>query len=78
MAPALGVRQMLCHECARVGRPEPAVGACRFCSVGLCKPHLVASFESEIQPQYACDHHPDRPFETMRTPAERPLAMTSL
>ncbi len=55
---------MHCHECAREGRQEPALAECRFCLVGLCKPHLVASFESAIIPQYACDHHPERPFAT--------------
>jgi len=53
---------MLCHECGRVGRQRPAVAQCRFCLVGLCKPHLVAAREEAPVPQYACRHHPERPF----------------
>ena len=34
---------MICHECAREGREEAALADCRFCHVGLCKPHLVGS-----------------------------------
>lgn len=68
---------MKCHECARDGRERPAVGECRFCRVGLCKAHLVASFRSTIFPQYACDHHPERPFAPASTQTERPLAEVS-
>jgi hypothetical protein len=53
---------MNCHECARVGIERPAVGVCRFCSVGLCKEHIVASFRSTVMPQYSCEHRPDREF----------------
>lgn len=60
---------MLCHECARDGRSQPAVAHCRFCFVGLCKAHLVAAFHGTTIPQYGCEHHPERPFpETVRTP----------
>ena len=53
---------MNCHECARAGIERPAVGVCRFCYVGLCKEHVVASFRSAVMPQYSCEHHPDREF----------------
>jgi Uncharacterized protein conserved in archaea (DUF2180). len=53
---------MLCHECLRTGVKTPAIGTCRFCQVGLCKPHLVASFHPRNFPQYACDRHPERSF----------------
>ena len=53
---------MNCHECARIGTERVAVSLCRFCSVALCKDHLVASFRSDTVPQYACDHHPERAF----------------
>ena len=53
---------MDCHECARTGTARAAVAICRFCSVGLCKGHLVAAFHSRTIPQYGCDHHPERPF----------------
>jgi hypothetical protein len=61
---------MLCHECLRTAVQTPAIGTCRFCQVGLCKPHLMASFRSRIVPQYACDHHPERSF----APANSPLS----
>lgn len=53
---------MNCHECAREGRDQAAVGQCRFCLVGLCKPHLVESFKGATYPQYGCAHNPARPF----------------
>lgn len=53
---------MRCHECARDHRDEAAVAHGRFCLIGLCKLHLVASFRSATVPQHGCDHHPERPF----------------
>ncbi len=53
---------MDCHECARAGTERIAVATCRFCSVGLCKDHLVEAFHSRTIPQYGCEHHPERPF----------------
>ena len=53
---------MNCHECARTGADQVAVSICRFCSVGLCKEHLVAAFHARTIPQYGCDHHPERAF----------------
>lgn len=55
---------MFCHECLISGEDTPAVGLCRFCWVGLCKDHLVAAYRSTVQPQYACDHHPQWPVVT--------------
>jgi len=53
---------MLCHECLMAGGREPAVGLCRFCLVGLCKPHLVELFRlAPSAPQYACRHTPSEP-----------------
>ena len=66
---------MLCHECARDGTSRPAVAHCRFCLVGLCKQHLVESFRSELVPQYACHHHPERPFVAAAVEAARPVAV---
>lgn len=68
---------MLCHECAREGIQQPAVGECRFCQVGLCKAHLVGSFKSAVFPQYSCDHHPERPFAALSVRIERTLAAVS-
>lgn len=62
---------MNCHECARVGRDVAAVSGCRFCKVGLCKDHLVASFQSATVPQYGCEHHPERPFHTVARGGDR-------
>ena len=59
---------MFCHECARNGAEALCVGHCRFCSVGLCKDHLVASFRSGVVPQYGCDHRPELPFADLRGP----------
>ncbi len=41
---------MICHECAREGLTAAAIGHCRFCFVGLCKDHLVASFRGDDGP----------------------------
>jgi len=50
---------MLCHECAATGEREEAVALCKFCFVGLCKPHLVELFQHPPAiPQYACRHTP--------------------
>jgi hypothetical protein len=57
---------MTCHECARRSLATPAVGQCRFCCVGLCKDHLVESLRSDVVPQYACRHRPERPFDNGR------------
>ena len=59
---ALGSPVMDCHECARTGTELTAVAVCRFCSVALCKDHLVEAFHGRTVPQYGCDHHPERPF----------------
>lgn len=53
---------MNCHECARIGVERLAIGLCRSCSVGLCKDHLVASFQGPVFPRYGCDHEPSRAF----------------
>ena len=50
---------MMCHECAMVRGLTPAVALCRFCLVGLCKPHLVDLYgRARSVPQYACHHRP--------------------
>ncbi len=64
---------MICHECARDGLEQAAMAECRFCHVGLCKPHLVASYQSGVFPQYACSHHPERAFAGAPAPAKRHL-----
>ncbi len=65
---------MNCHECARDGIEQTATAECRFCHVGLCKTHLVASYQSAVFPQYACDHHPERPFAASPARPVRHLA----
>ena len=62
---------MNCHECARSEIERPAVGLRRFCFVGVCKVHLVASFRSNTVPQYGCSHDPGREFPTPARPTER-------
>jgi hypothetical protein len=51
---------MLCHECARTGRREPAVALCRSCLIGLCGAHLA---EEDLRagglPRFGCHHQPD-------------------
>jgi len=64
---------MMCHECARTGRRVAAVSACRFCQVGLCKDHLVASFQGATVPQCGCEHHPERPFHAAARDGDRSL-----
>jgi hypothetical protein len=44
-----------------------AVAVCRFCSVALCKEHLVDAYQWPTIPQYGCDHHPERPFPPVAT-----------
>jgi hypothetical protein len=66
---------MICDECARQGRTEPAVALCRSCLIGLCPVHAA---EEERRagglPRFGCHHGPDAerrhalPFE-----ANRPL-----
>ena len=51
------------------GLTAGAIGHCRFCLVGLCKDHLVASFRGATIPQYGCEHHPERAFD--RTASRR-------
>lgn len=68
---------MHCHECAREGRDQTAVAQCRFCLVGLRKPHLVASFRGATAPQYGCAHHPERPFATLESPRSVQPALAS-
>ena len=63
---------MICHECAREGLTAAAISHCRFCFVGLCKDHLVASFHGDTVPQYGCDHHPERAFTRQPREAARP------
>jgi Uncharacterized protein conserved in archaea (DUF2180). len=60
---------MQCHECARDGREQAAAAQCRFCLVGLCTPHLVASFMGATVPQYGCAHHRERPFAAQESVA---------
>ena len=64
---------MFCHECLISGVERSAVGLCRFCLVGLCKDHLVAAYHSTVQPQYTCDHHPERPVVAAAPDAARRL-----
>jgi hypothetical protein len=59
----------MCHECARQSIATSGLGQCRFCLVSLCKDHLVESGQSNVVPQYACDHRPDLPFD--RQPSQR-------
>ncbi|MGZ8562916.1 MAG: DUF2180 family protein [Candidatus Limnocylindria bacterium] len=67
---------MNCHECARDDIAQVAIAECRFCHVGLCKAHLVASYQNTIIPQYACSHHPERPFaRATPPPAPQPTAV---
>lgn len=66
---------MMCHECESHGLERPAVAECRFCHVGLCKPHLVASYQSGVFPRYACDHHPERAFA--EAPVRRDARLTA-
>lgn len=68
---------MNCHECARDGLDVPAVSECRFCFVGLCKDHLVASLHGQPVPQYGCAHHPERAPSPSRHVAGRPTASTA-
>jgi hypothetical protein len=63
---------MICHECARAGLTAVAIGHCRFCFVGLCKDHLVASFCGATVPQYGCDHHPELAFAPQPREGARP------
>lgn len=65
---------MKCHECARIGRDVAAMSGCRFCNVGLCKNHLVASFQGATIPQYCCEHYLERAFPARPLEAGRPLA----
>jgi hypothetical protein len=64
---------MKCHECARAGRQTAAVSGCRFCMVGLCKDHLVASFQGATVPQYGCEDHPERAFPARSLEGNRPI-----
>jgi hypothetical protein len=63
---------MICHECVREGLTAAAISHCRFCFVGLCKDHLVASFRGGTVPQYGCDHHPEQAFTPQPLEAARP------
>lgn len=50
---------MNCHECAMSRSDRPAVGLCRFCSVALCKEHLVEAYRHPpTVPTYSCAHQP--------------------
>lgn len=52
---------MNCHECVMAGRDRPAVALCTFCSVGLCKDHLVEALaDPPTVPAYRCRHEPAR------------------
>lgn len=64
---------MLCHECAMVGVERQAVALCKFCSVGLCKEHLMALYQQPPSvPQYSCWHNPaGRPERPIPVGAER-------
>lgn len=52
--------EMICHACAR------------FCFVGLCTDHLVASFHGGTIPQDGCEHHPERAFAPQPRKAAHP------
>ncbi len=54
----------MCHECARRSIARPGLGQCRFCLVSLCKDHLVEALQSEVVPPFACNHRPERPFDS--------------
>jgi hypothetical protein len=41
------------------GEEKQAVALCKFCSVGLCKEHLVMLYRQPLTvPQYSCGHNP--------------------
>ena len=61
---------MNCHECAQVEVDRPAVAICRYCSVGLCKQHLVEMHRSPTKPLYTCLHRPGRGFDTRAAETE--------
>ena len=62
---------MNCHECFMDGHERPAVALCSFCSIGLCKDHLVAALrEPPTVPEYRCQHHPARPAKPLEEHAE--------
>ena len=69
---------MLCHECLMNGKATQAVALCKFCSVGLCKEHLMMLYsQPPTVPQYACRHNPAgrprRPLEVEASSYERML-----
>ena len=50
---------MLCHECLISRESREAVGLCKFCFVGLCKPHLLELHRRRSSvPMYSCGHRP--------------------
>ena len=49
---------MYCHECAAKGVDRPALGVCRYCFVGLCKEHIIGSYQGRIFPRFSCEHRP--------------------
>lgn len=65
---------MICHECAREGLTVTATSQCRFCLVGLCKDHLVASLHGAAVPQYSCEHHPEQAFASPAQESAQPAA----
>ena len=66
---------MICHECAREGLTTAAISHCRFCFVGLCNEHLVASFHGDTVPRYGCDHHPEQASTPQSREAARPAPL---
>jgi hypothetical protein len=51
---------MICRECARSGRSEPAVALCRSCLIGLCEAHLAEEDRrAGGLPRFGCHHQAD-------------------
>ena len=58
---------MNCQEHARAEDERLAVALGRYCSVGLCKKHLVEVHRPPAKPPYTCLRQPERAFDTLAT-----------
>jgi hypothetical protein len=61
------------------GKAKAAVALCKFCSVGLCKEHLMELYRRPVTvPQYTCHHdpagRPNRPLEIESKPGRHLLS----